>query len=165
VTRRTEDDLYRDPYDRGSRGSDFTRSLDRDHDQIRDDDRRRDSDKSKKPGPTKPGTGLTDITVSSHSVTVTVWDHRKVDGDKIAILLNNKPVVPVVLLTKDPQSFKIKLNKGKNSFGVKALNMGTDPPNTASVRFSNVTAGDDLQVYVVRQTGVSADMNINAPGQ
>ncbi|MDZ7831819.1 MAG: hypothetical protein U5L07_08725 [Desulfobacterales bacterium] len=43
--------------------------------------------------------------------------------------------------------------------GFKALNEGSSPPNTASVTFSEVTAGKETQKYSLKQHQ-SANMNV-----
>jgi hypothetical protein len=108
-----------------------------------------------------PGKALTDITVSSRKITISFWDHGKEDGDIIDILLNGKVLRDGIVLTKAPQSFTVDLQGGKNVFGVRAVNEGSISPNTATVKFSNVTQGKDVQVYEIK-SGQKTDMNIKA---
>jgi hypothetical protein len=103
--------------------------------------------------------GLSNITVSSQTITVTFWDHGQEDGDIIDVLLNGKVLRGGILLKKAHQSFTVNLAKGKNVFGVRAVNEGKVPPNTATVQFSNVTQGKDIQVYTIK-SGQRTDMNI-----
>ncbi|MBW1797636.1 MAG: hypothetical protein JRJ21_04340, partial [Deltaproteobacteria bacterium] len=91
--------------------------------------------------------------------TVTFWDHGQEDGDIIDILLNGKVLRGGILLKKAHQSFSVTLAKGKNVFGVRAVNEGKVSPNTATVKFSNVTQGKDVQVYKIK-SGQKTDMNI-----
>jgi RHS repeat-associated protein len=105
------------------------------------------------------GQGLSNITVNSETITVTFWDHGQEDGDIIDILLNGKVLRGGILLKKAHQSFTVTLTKGKNVFGVRAVNEGKVSPNTATVKFSNVTQGKDVQVYKIK-SGQRTDMNI-----
>jgi hypothetical protein len=107
------------------------------------------------------GKALTDITVNSRKITISFWDHGKEDGDIIDILLNGKVLRDGIVLTKAPQSFTVNLQGGKNVFGVRAVNEGSISPNTATVKFSNVTQGKDVQVYEIK-SGQKTDMNIKA---
>ena len=56
------------------------------------------------------------------------------DGDLIRIMLNDKEVVPRVLLQERFKSIAINLEMGFNKIDFVALNQGTSGPNTAEVR-------------------------------
>jgi hypothetical protein len=109
--------------------------------------------------PPSSGQGLTDITVNSKKITVTFWDHGQEDGDIIDIILNGKVLRGGIVLTKAPQSITVDLKGRKNRFGVRAVNEGSVPPNTATVQFSDVTKGDAAQVYEIK-SNQRTDMNI-----
>jgi len=104
--------------------------------------------------PSSAGTGgLSDVTVNSQTITIRVWDHGTVDNDIINIMLNGA-VIPGgggVVLTKSPKVFTLKLNPGKNVIAIYAVNEGKIPPNTASVKISNVTSGKAEQTYSINQ--------------
>ncbi len=105
--------------------------------------------------------GMDDITVNEKIVTVTFWDHGRLeDGDMIDILINGEVAFPGITLTFAKQSRTITMNADIIVVGFKALNEGTAPPNTASVTFSAVTAGKATQDYKLK-TNQSANMNIN----
>ncbi len=70
------------------------------------------------------------VTNSSVS-TIRYRDAAFVDGDKIKVYLNDKVIVPEVLLNGDFQGFKIDLVKGINKIDFEALNEGSASPNTA----------------------------------
>ena len=109
--------------------------------------------------PQTPGQTLKDITVNSDTITVVFWDHGMEDGDIIDIILNGGLFKGGIVLKNAQQSFTVKLNQGNNVFGVKAVNEGSYSPNTATVKFSNVTQGQDVQVYEIKG-GQKTDMNI-----
>lgn len=58
-------------------------------------------------------------------------DAAFLDGDKVRVLLNNKVIVPEVVLDGDFKEFEIKLEKGVNRIDIEALNEGFASPNTA----------------------------------
>ncbi|PVX44356.1 hypothetical protein C8C85_0082 [Flavobacterium sp. 103] len=58
-------------------------------------------------------------------------DAAFLDGDYIRVFLNNKVIVPEVVLEGDYKEFEIKLEKGVNRIDIEALNEGFAPPNTA----------------------------------
>jgi hypothetical protein len=91
--------------------------------------------------------GMDDITVNSKTITVTFFDHGDEDGDRIDILINGKAVFPGITLTKAPQSRSITMDADIIVFGFRALNVGTKPPNTATVIFSSVVKGKNRQEY------------------
>lgn len=105
---------------------------------------------------------LSNVTVSQKNVTITFWDHGQEDGDIINIYLNGSLLKGNVTLKKKKSKIDVTLNSGSNTFEVEAVNEGTVPPNTASVRISNVTKGRGTQIYK-RQSGQRASMNLFAP--
>jgi hypothetical protein len=117
------------------------------------------------PGKTpSSGGGLTDVTVTKRRITVTYWDHGTQDGDIIDILLDGKPVKSGIVLTTAKQSTIIEIQGASSVFGVRAVNEGSISPNTATVVFSDVTKGKDLQTYEIN-SGQKTDMNIIYGGQ
>ncbi|MBW1705761.1 MAG: hypothetical protein JRJ86_11430 [Deltaproteobacteria bacterium] len=174
VTDRTSRDSYSSGYGSGQGDrygqDDLQRDLQRDQQWAQNaGDRRRPGHRPPPKGPSggkgssgsssSTGQGLSNITVSSQTITVTFWDHGQEDGDIIDVLLNGKVLRGGILLKKAHQSFTVNLTKGKNVFGVRAVNEGKVSPNTATVKFSNVTQGKDIQVYTIK-SGQRTDMNI-----
>lgn len=104
--------------------------------------------------PSGTGTGgLSDVTVNSQTITISVWDHGTVDNDIVNIMLNGA-VIPGgagVVLAKSPKVFTLALNPGKNVIAIYAVNEGKVPPNTASIRISHVTSGKAEQTYSINQ--------------
>lgn len=60
-------------------------------------------------------------------------DYQAVDGDKVAILLNDEVIVEQVWLTESYRGFYVSLKKGFNKISFKALNQGSSGPNTADL--------------------------------
>lgn len=75
---------------------------------------------------------LKKVKVHSSVVTVFVWDHQTVDGDRISLNLNGKWILEDHTLTKEKYSFEIELEEGINTFVLHALNLGKYEPNTAA---------------------------------
>jgi hypothetical protein len=73
------------------------------------------------------------ITVVSKKVTVKVWDHQTVDGDRISINLNGRWILENYTLEKQQHVFEVELVPGKNIFVLHALNLGKIHPNTAAL--------------------------------
>ncbi len=104
--------------------------------------------------------GMDDVTVNKKTITVTFWDHGQEDGDMIDIVINGKTVFPGITLTNAHQSRTITLNADIIVVGFRALNVGSISPNTATVTFSDVTAGKETQKYTLSKNQ-SANMNVN----
>lgn len=82
---------------------------------------------------TRPVLVKDEIEVSSAEITIEYWDRYNEDGDSINLYLNKQPVLKNVLLTKAKKSISIKLEKEKNYLVLDAINLGKEPPNTASI--------------------------------
>ncbi|OQX17816.1 MAG: hypothetical protein BWK76_09430 [Desulfobulbaceae bacterium A2] len=95
--------------------------------------------------------GLSDVVVSSQTITVSVWDHGTVDGDIVNITLNGATAAGGVTLAAGPKTFTLNLNPGRNTISIYAVNEGSVPPNTASIKISHVTSGQAEQTYSINQ--------------
>ena len=106
---------------------------------------------------THPG-GLKDVVVNSRNITLSIWDHGKEDNDIVTIKVNGAPIPggSNVVLTKQPKTFQLQLNTGRNEISIYAVNEGTQPPNTASFKLSNVTQGEQEQKYRINQNESAA---------
>ncbi|HNE50090.1 MAG: hypothetical protein U0T31_04760 [Chitinophagales bacterium] len=74
-----------------------------------------------------------EIEVSNSKIVIEYWDRYTEDGDSVNIYLNKKPILQNVLLTKAKKSITVVLDKTKNYLVLEAINLGKEPPNTASV--------------------------------
>jgi hypothetical protein len=92
-----------------------------------------------------------EIEVSNPNITIEYWDRYNADGDSINLYLNNKPVLENMLLTKTKMTLKLYLDKENNYLVLHALNVGTEPPNTASItvfdgkKIQNVSLTSDMK--------------------
>lgn len=73
------------------------------------------------------------IKVHSSRVTVFIWDHQTVDGDRVSLNFNEKWILKNYTLKKEKHSFEIDLEEGINTFVLHALNLGKYEPNTAAL--------------------------------
>lgn len=58
-------------------------------------------------------------------------DFGEVDGDFIQVYLNDRVIIPEIIMDSEYQSFEVNLEKGFNKIDFKALNQGSSGPNTA----------------------------------
>ncbi len=73
------------------------------------------------------------ITTFEDSVMVRVWDSQKIDGDTISLYCNGVPLLKYRPLTAKQDTFWFKLNEGENEMLLYAHNLGSIPPNTATI--------------------------------
>ena len=98
-----------------------------------------------------------EISVSSDSVTIEIYDNAIHDKDSVSIIYNNRIIVDrQELKVNKPIKFKLKVdsNKFKNELIMVAENLGAEPPNTA-VMFVTEKSGKKQQVML------STDMKHN----
>ena len=74
-----------------------------------------------------------EIEVNSADITIDYWDRYTEDGDSINLYLNKKPILQNQLLTKAKKTISVHLEKTKNFLVLDAINIGSEPPNTASI--------------------------------
>ncbi|HUM51632.1 MAG TPA: hypothetical protein PK431_07430 [Chitinophagales bacterium] len=74
-----------------------------------------------------------EIEVSSPDIVIEYWDRYTEDGDSINLYINKKPILQNQLLTKIKKSISVHLEKEKNYLVLDAINLGKEPPNTASI--------------------------------
>jgi len=92
--------------------------------------------------------GLSDVTVNSRNITITVYDHEIIDNDQIDLIVNGKTVLNDFILGPPPgKTVNVTLDKGENIVSVHADNEGDLTPNTAAIVISNVVSGLPEQVW------------------
>jgi hypothetical protein len=77
---------------------------------------------------------LGEISTEGELINIVVRDHEYPDGDIIEVLVNDKIVLPAILLSEKAVGFKLDLKSGFNVIDFVALNQGSSGPNTAEVR-------------------------------
>lgn len=73
------------------------------------------------------------VKVTTPKVTVQVWDHQMIDGDRISLNLNGDWVLQDYTLEKAKHTLEIELQQGTNLLVLHALNLGKYKPNTAAI--------------------------------
>ncbi|RXG15391.1 hypothetical protein DSM03_102379 [Leeuwenhoekiella aestuarii] len=91
----------------------------------------RTSDRSEKPAH-QSDQDLGTFHSGAQQVKIMCRDYQFVDGDRVAVLVNDEIVVPSIWLTDSWSSFYIPLKPGFNRISFKALNQGSSGPNTAA---------------------------------
>lgn len=93
--------------------------------------------------------GLSDITVSSRTINITLTDNGSViDGDTVTISLNNTTLAAKYVLTGFPgTTMSLSLLDGTNTLNITAVNEGSVSPNTAEITFTNVVSGEAVQQW------------------
>lgn len=92
-----------------------------------------------------------EIEVSSEDIIIEYWDRYTEDGDSINIYINKKPILENALLTKAKKTISVHLEKKQNYLILYALNLGKEPPNTASItvkdgkKIQNVSLTSDMK--------------------
>ncbi len=74
------------------------------------------------------------VNTTSKQVTIECRDHSYVDGDRVQMYINGKPVKGSIGLRGHFFTIDIALNEGYNRIDFKALNQGLSGPNTAEFR-------------------------------
>ena len=119
----------------------------------------RDSDKSEKPAH-QSDQDLGTFKNGGQQVKIVCRDYAYVDGDRVAVLVNDEIVVPSIWLTEAYTSFYLPLQKGFNKISFKALNQGSSGPNTAAFVVyddtGNVISSNEWNLL----TGVKANIMI-----
>lgn len=87
-----------------------------------------------------------EVTISSTKVQLQVWDHGAVDLDTVSICLNGDWILERYALQKKALLLEATLRPGRNHLMLFAHNLGTTPPNTASIRIDDGTIRKTLQL-------------------
>lgn len=75
---------------------------------------------------------LGDFKTDSRYVKIVCRDHQAIDGDRVAIILNDRTINPNVFLDASYKGFVVEMAEGFNKIDFLALNQGASGPNTAA---------------------------------
>ncbi len=98
-------------------------------------------------------TFLGDYKTSSSNAAILCRDFGDVDGDRIAVYVNDEMVIPNLYLEGNFKALNLALKPGFNKIDFKALNQGTLGPNTAELRVYD----DQKQPIAVHQWNLSTN--------
>ena len=87
-----------------------------------------------------------EVVLTNTRATIYLWDHGAVDLDTVSINLNGEWIVERYALQKDARQLEVKLQPGDNYLMLFAHNLGTTPPNTASLRVDDGNSRKTLQL-------------------
>jgi len=76
-----------------------------------------------------------DFTINweSNKVKLFIWDANIEDGDEIQLTINGNIILDNFETTNNRKKIKYKLVEGENIIEIKAINLGTSPPNTSRI--------------------------------
>ena len=94
---------------------------------------RKDTESNKNINKFKVDQFLGEIRNDGEYVNIILRDHEYPDGDLIKVEVNEKVVMPAILLTEKAKGFKLDLKSGFNVVDFVALNQGSSGPNTAEI--------------------------------
>ena len=80
----------------------------------------------------KDGDNFT-INWESKKLKLYIWDANKEDGDKIQLRINSNIILNNFETKNKGKKIKYKLQKGENTIEIKAINLGTSPPNSSRI--------------------------------
>lgn len=103
------------------------------------------------------------VEVSSADIIIEYWDRYTEDGDSINLYINNKPVLQNQLLTKAKKSITVHLEKTKNYLVLDAINIGTEPPNTASITIKDGKKIQNVSLTSTMQTSGALKIIVKKP--
>lgn len=75
-----------------------------------------------------------EVTLKKRDITIEFWDHLRVDGDTIDVWVDDELLLENVPLTNKIQRIELELEQGTHLFKIVAVNVGSIPPNTTTIR-------------------------------
>jgi hypothetical protein len=109
------------------------------------------------------GATLQNVTVNSRNITLTFRDPQFVDGDQIAVDLNNVRVLNGFVTTGRHVSIALALQPGANTISIETQSAGVTPPMVVEITTSGVTAGPAVQQTRGMNPGERQTFTITAP--
>ncbi len=106
---------------------------------------------------------LSNVTVDSTEITLTLRDPQFVDGDMIHIDVNGVRVLESYTLQGRYETFPISLVSGDNTVAVTVQSEGLTSPLVGEITISNVTEGNSVQITKGLGKNVTEPFTITAP--
>lgn len=103
------------------------------------------------------------INVTSDHVQLQIWDGGVFDHDSLQISIGSNIIVPQLEITKELRTIDITLQEGENIISIKALNEGTEPPNSAQFMIKSSNISKPIISYLKK--GETAIIKINFQNQ
>jgi hypothetical protein len=109
------------------------------------------------------GATLQNVTVNSRNVSLSFRDPQFVDGDQIAVNVNNVAFINGYITSGRSVVFPLTLQPGVNTISIVTQSSGVTPPMVAEVTVSNVSAGPATQRTRGMNPGERQEFTITAP--
>ena len=74
----------------------------------------------------------------SEKLTLYLWDANEEDGDKIRLIINGQIILYEYETKRKRKKIKYTLKEGENIIEIKAINLGTSPPNTSRIELVDI---------------------------
>ncbi len=79
-----------------------------------------------------------EVRVYDKTVTIELYDHKKIDGDIVSLNFNGRWILRNHILSAEPHTLTLQLEAGKRNYLLLyANNLGDEPPNTMALRIYN----------------------------
>ena len=107
---------------------------------------------------------LGNVDISSRKITISVWDHGKIDGDIISVYVNGKEIITEKTLDGPLNKFVINTTlefDGYNYLLLYAHNEGSISPNTAAISIDDGTNKRDFILRPNLSTNGAVDLIVN----
>jgi hypothetical protein len=95
---------------------------------------------------------LDTVFVTDDTIEITIWDNLKEDGDIISLYMNEDKFLSNYTLKHLPKKIKVACKNGLNELILFAHNLGSEPPNTASI---SITQNNKI----LKELVLKSDMN------
>ncbi len=100
---------------------------------------------------------LTELICPSHIVSVEIWDSKTIDGDKITLMQDNKPLLENFTISGNRKTVRVDMGKSETvTLRLIAQTEGTEPLNTARIR---VVSGN-VDYYIDATTTLDRSVRI-----
>ena len=101
-----------------------------------------------------------DFTINweSNKLKLYIWDANQEDGDKIELRINNDIILNDFETKNKRKKIKYNLLKGENTIEIKAMNLGTSPPNTSRIEL--VDSNTKYPIITQLELGKSAIIKV-----
>jgi hypothetical protein len=104
------------------------------------------------------------FTWKTDSAVIDVWDGGNVDGDRVTVLFNGRPLLTNYYLVKEKRQLRVRLSgNAVDTVTIVAINEGSDPPNTASLLFTDGPVQYGVLAY--NKTGRKAVIKLKRAGR
>ncbi len=109
------------------------------------------------------GTTLSDVSVASRLVNISVRDPQYVDSDNINLIVNGIPLLQNYTLDGRFVTVPVNLSPGLNQVQIFLVDEGTTPTAVVEVQINNVTSGSAGQFSKSLRAGETTIFSITAP--